>query len=78
MTPYMRVVPDNPVKGLGVGDLIVAFQKALRKATRRNMVATIHRDEISVKDRIRDIVELLREYETVRFSKLDPGRNEPA
>ena len=51
-------------------DLIAAFQKALRKAARRNVVATIHRDEISVKDRIRDIVEVLREYETVRFSKL--------
>ncbi|MBO7744042.1 segregation/condensation protein A [Paenibacillus sp. MWE-103] len=79
MTPFMKVVPENPVKGLSVGDLIAAFQKALRKASRRNVIATIHRDEISVKDRIRDIVDVLREFETVRFSKLireDMSRHE--
>ncbi|MBB3109232.1 segregation and condensation protein A [Paenibacillus phyllosphaerae] len=70
LTPYMPVIPENPVKGLHVGDLIKAFQRALRKATRRNVVATVHRDEVSVKDRIRDIVQVLREFETVRFSKL--------
>jgi segregation and condensation protein A len=70
LTPFMRAVPENPVKGLHVEDLIRAFRKALKKAARRNAVATVHRDEISVKDRIRDIVEVLREYETVRFSKL--------
>ncbi|WP_274651695.1 segregation and condensation protein A [Paenibacillus humicola] len=73
LTPYMRSVPQNPVKGLHVGDLIRAFQKALRKASRRNAVATVHRDEISVKDRIRDIVSVLREHETVRFSRLVQG-----
>ncbi|MFC5650866.1 segregation and condensation protein A [Paenibacillus solisilvae] len=79
LTPFMKVVQENPVKGLHVNDLIKAFQKALRKASRRNIVATIHRDEISVKDRIRDVIEVLREYETVRFSKLirdDMSRHE--
>ncbi|QYR19956.1 segregation/condensation protein A [Paenibacillus sp. sptzw28] len=70
LTPFMKAVPSNPLEGLEVGDLIKAFQKALRKAVRRNRVSTIHRDEISVKDRIRDIVEVLRENQTVRFSKL--------
>jgi len=70
LTPYMPVIPENPVKGLHLSDLVHAFQRAMRKATRRNIVATVRRDEISVKDRIRDIAEVLREFETVRFSKL--------
>lgn len=70
MTPFLKEVPVNPVEGLHISDLVNAFQKALRKAARRNFVATVHRDEISVKDRIHDIVELLKQYETVRFSKL--------
>ncbi|SFS82306.1 ScpA family protein [Paenibacillus sp. BC26] len=79
LTPFMKAVPENPVKGLNIGDLIAAFQKALRRASRRNVIATIQRDEISVKDRIRDIIEVLREFETVRFSKLirdDMSRHE--
>lgn len=79
LSPYMKAIPDNPVKGLHVDDLIKAFQKALRRATRRNIVTTIHRDEISVKDRINDIIVILRDYETVRFSKLirdDMSRHE--
>lgn len=70
LTPYLPTVPENPVKGLTVSDLAAAFRKALRKAARRNIVSTVRRDEISVKDRIRDIVGLLREHEMVRFSKL--------
>ncbi|CAH1210466.1 Segregation and condensation protein A [Paenibacillus plantiphilus] len=79
LSPYMKAIPVNPVKGLHVDDLIKAFQKALRRATRRNIVTTIHRDEISVKDRINDIIVILRDYETVRFSKLirdDMSRHE--
>ncbi|GGD69562.1 segregation and condensation protein A [Paenibacillus nasutitermitis] len=79
LTPFMKAEPANPIEGLHVGDLIKAFQKALRKAGRRNRVSTIHRDEISVKDRIRDIMELFREHEIVRFSKLireEMGRHE--
>lgn len=70
LTPYMRVEKVNPVEGLHVSDLVAAFQKALRRAARRNVIATVQRDEISVKDRIRDIVDVLKQYETVRFSKL--------
>ncbi|MFC4777513.1 segregation and condensation protein A [Paenibacillus sp. GCM10023252] len=71
LTPYMtNEEPKNPVEGLHLSDLIAAFQKALRRAARRNFVATVQRDEISVKDRIVDIVEVLKQYETVRFSKL--------
>ncbi|CAM3123392.1 segregation/condensation protein A [Paenibacillus lupini] len=70
MTPYMKEEVINPLEGLHISDLIVAFQRALRKAARRNIVATVQRDEISVKDRIRDIVEVLKQFETVRFSRL--------
>lgn len=70
MTPFLKEEIVNPVEGLHLSDLITAFQKALRRASRRNVVATIHRDEISVKDRIRDIVEVLKQFETVRFSRL--------
>ncbi|CAM3967766.1 segregation/condensation protein A [Paenibacillus alkaliterrae] len=70
MTPYMKEEKVNPVEGLHVSDLILAFQKALRRAARRNVVATVQRDEISVKDRIRDIMDILKQFETVRFSKL--------
>ncbi|MCG7406399.1 segregation/condensation protein A [Paenibacillus sp. ACRRX] len=60
LTPFLPSTPSNPVEGLHVDDLIQAFQRALRKAVRRTQVATIHRDEISVKDRIRDIVTILK------------------
>ncbi|OBZ17835.1 MULTISPECIES: ScpA family protein [Bacillales] len=70
MSPFMKEEKVNPVEGLHLSDLIVAFQKALRRASRRNVVATVQRDEISVKDRIRDIVVVLKQFETVRFSKL--------
>lgn len=70
MTPFMKQEKVNPVEGIHLSDLIVAFQKALRRAARRNIVATVQRDEISVKDRIRDIVDVLKQFETVRFSRL--------
>jgi len=70
MTAYMKEAPVNPLEGFHVSDLVHAFQKALRRANRRDIIATVQRDEISVKDRIRDIVEVLKQFETVRFSKL--------
>ncbi|WP_114495121.1 segregation and condensation protein A [Fontibacillus phaseoli] len=59
LTPYLPVIEENPVKGLHAADLIAVFQKAIRKAVKRNAVARIHRDEISVKDRIREVVSAL-------------------
>ncbi|WP_152394005.1 segregation and condensation protein A [Paenibacillus guangzhouensis] len=73
LTPFMPTVIENPVEGLHTADLVRAFQKALRKATRRNTVARIQRDEISVKDRIRDVVTTLHRVGRggkVLFSKL--------
>lgn len=70
MTPFLKEQKINPLEGIHLSDLIAAFQKALGKAARRQVIATVQRDEISVKDRIRDIVEVLKQYETVQFSKL--------
>ncbi|REK59155.1 MAG: segregation/condensation protein A [Thermobacillus sp.] len=70
LTPYMPSKPENPVQGLVPADLAAAYMRALRRQARRNIVSTVRRDEISVKDRIRDIAELLREHSTVKFSKL--------
>ncbi|MNO80002.1 Segregation and condensation protein A [compost metagenome] len=59
LSPFMPEVEENPVKGLHASDLIAVFQKALRKAVKRNVVARIQRDEISVKDRIKEVVSAL-------------------
>lgn len=52
--------PGNPVEGLHVDDLIRAFRKAMRRLAGRNRITAIRRDEISVKDRIHDIILTLR------------------
>lgn len=73
LSPYLPETLENPVKGLHVSDLITVFHKALRKAVKRNAVARIQRDEISVKDRIREVVAVLEasgKGERVLFSKL--------
>ncbi|RRJ66378.1 segregation/condensation protein A [Paenibacillus oralis] len=73
LTPFMPEVVENPVKGLHAADLIAVFQKALRRAAKRNTVARIHRDEISVKDRIKEVVSALQELGKggrLLFSKL--------
>lgn len=61
LTPYVHQAPVNPVEGLDLTDLLLAFRKALRKQISRNRVSMIQRDEISVKDRIAQVVEILRE-----------------
>lgn len=70
MSIYQKDSYVNPLEGIDLNDLVKALQKALKRANRRDVIATVSRDEISVKDRIKDIVEVLRQFETVRFSKL--------
>ena len=60
LTPYQTDVQANPVEGLHVDDLIRAFRKAMRRLAGRNRITAIRRDEISVKDRINDIVLTLK------------------
>ncbi|MDO7905113.1 segregation/condensation protein A [Paenibacillus sp. JX-17] len=73
LTPFMPAEQENPIQGLHTADLIAAFQKALRKAVRQAPVARIQRDEISVKDRIKDVVSTLERVGyggKLMFSKL--------
>jgi segregation and condensation protein A len=61
LSPFLPTEPDNPVIGLSVVDLIHAFGKALKKVAQANQFAKIRRDEISVKDRIREVYHLLEQ-----------------
>jgi segregation and condensation protein A len=71
LSAYSKKEPENPLQGIHLADLILAFQKALRRSVSRNRVAKIHRDEISVKDRIKQVVESLeRSGGKILFSKL--------
>jgi segregation and condensation protein A len=60
LTPFEKVVQTNPVEGLHLDDLVNAFQKAMRRLAGRHRVSSIRKDEISVKDRIRDIIDTLK------------------
>ena len=73
LAPFVPVQIDNTLKGLHTADLIAAFRKALSKAAKRTSYQRITRDEISVKDRIRDVSDALRRGGTgskLRFSAL--------
>jgi segregation and condensation protein A len=71
LTPYQRIIQENPVKGLFPSDLMIAFQKVLRRVVSRNVITKIKRDEISVKDRIKELIHLLQlRGGKVLFSKL--------
>jgi segregation and condensation protein A len=74
LSPYIPHVSENPVKGLVVADLVHAFQRAMHRMSSRNMVTKIRKDEISVKDRMKDVVRWLEEAGgKVLFSKLTDG-----
>ncbi|WP_027093699.1 segregation and condensation protein A [Cohnella thermotolerans] len=60
LAPFVPDIPRNPVEGLHVADLVRAFRKAMRRVAGRNRIAAIQRDEISIKDRIRDIIDALK------------------
>lgn len=60
LSPFQSVKDVNPVEGLHLDDLIQAFRRAMRRLAGRNRVTAIRRDEISVKDRINDIILTLK------------------
>ena len=71
LTQYVPSIVENPVKGLHIADLVRAFQRALNRMASRNMVAKIRKDEISVKDRMKEVVHYLEKAGgKVLFSKL--------
>ncbi|WP_281886774.1 ScpA family protein [Paenibacillus sp. YYML68] len=71
LTPYVPVIQENPVQGLSVTDLVHAFRKAMRRMASRHAVAKIRKDEISVKDRMLEVLDSLeRMGGKVLFSRL--------
>lgn len=60
LSAFQTEKPAAPVEGLHVDDLIRAFRKAMRRHAGRTRIAAIRRDEISVKDRINDIILTLK------------------
>lgn len=60
LSPFVPEVKDSLPPGLHIGDLVRAFNKAMRRVAGRNRIAAIQRDEISIKDRIREIVDALK------------------
>nr|WP_221626799.1 segregation/condensation protein A [Cohnella lubricantis] len=61
LSPFVpEVKKDSLPPGLHVDDLVRAFSKAMRRVAGRNRIAAIQRDEISIKDRIREIVDALK------------------
>src|SRR5690554_6556944 len=61
LTPYASKIVVDPLKGIHLADIMFAFQRALRRSASRNRVTKIQRDEISVKDRIRQLIEALEQ-----------------
>lgn len=60
LTPYLSAASVNPVEGLGPADLLRAYRKVMRRLADRHRVAAIKRYEVTVKDRIRQLVQVLR------------------
>ena len=61
----------NPIQGLGTDDLMSSFQDILRLMRARTQVVTVHKEAISVRDKISYIVELLGEQPGgLRFARL--------
>lgn len=60
LTPFLKTAPVNPVEGLHVDDLVRAFRKVMRRLEGRQRVSAIRKDEVSVKDRIQNIVDTLK------------------
>lgn len=59
LTYYENLENVNPVQGLHIADLIHAFGKALQKAVKTEQYARIRRDEISVQDRMSEVMDSL-------------------
>lgn len=60
LTPYVPEEEPNPVNGVSLYDLMDAFHKALVKAVEEEEpVAHIPRDEVSVRDRMLEIIDVL-------------------
>lgn len=71
LTPYMSQEKENPVHDISIYHVINAFEKVLIKYSYRDPLTTLEREEVSVKDKIGHIVQLLKDNNgTIYFSQL--------
>jgi segregation and condensation protein A len=71
LSRYVPVEEENPVADVTLYDLMEALSLAFKKAVKdQTPVARMQRDEISVKERIREIKNLLTVNERIHFSQL--------
>lgn len=79
LTPYVKE-EENPVADVSLYDLIEAVEKLLRRRQEKEPIAKVARDEVSIKDRMTEIRQLLKETGgMVRFFQLfseDASRTE--
>jgi segregation and condensation protein A len=61
LSSYVTVDTQHPLTGITMVDLIHAFDRAIKKKASGQRFAKIRRDEISVKDRIKEIRDWLEE-----------------
>ncbi|MBO8163067.1 MAG: segregation/condensation protein A [Brevibacillus sp.] len=69
LSPYIR--EEQPVLHVTLYDMLAALEKLYRRRMQPEPLAKVSRDEISVKDRMRDITEMLAAGGgSIRFSQL--------
>lgn len=59
LSSYIAHIEENPVQDFNLADLLIAFQRVLRRAKARSVMTKITRDEISVKDRMVQVTDRL-------------------
>ncbi|NGQ94633.1 segregation/condensation protein A [Brevibacillus sp. SYP-B805] len=74
LTPYVRE-EENPIKDVTLYDLLAALERLVKRTLEKEPVAKVARDEISIKDRMDEIRQLLQVGGgTVRFFQLFTGK----
>lgn len=70
-SPYFNREKENPVHDINIYGLIETFEKVLMKYSYNEPLSTIEREEISVNDKIENIIQLLKDNEnSIYFSSL--------
>ncbi|HJV45888.1 MAG TPA: segregation/condensation protein A [Bacillota bacterium] len=72
LAAYLSQIEENPVANVTLYDMVEALSKALSKGNKEKdrVLSKIHRDEVSVKDRIREIKEMLKMQKSLCFTQL--------
>ncbi len=71
LTPYIEQKEENPVEGISLYHLVDAFERVLIKYSYKDPLTKVEREEISVKDKMAQIIGLLKgENGIIYFSKL--------